>query len=121
MSDVEHRDVEGLLSGAKTIEQCVAVGEVEGGDRLVAKQQQPRAWRSRPSQSDPLTLAAGEGQRQPVQQSFHSAQRGHLGQPCLGLVALPPFQTEANVGGDLEMGKEPVVLKIMPIRRRRSG
>ncbi len=110
VGDIEHRDRQGTLDRAKPLEERVAVGQVEGGDRLVAEQE-PGAGRQRACQADPLPLAAGERLRTALEQMLHAAERGHLGQPGARLVARPTLETEANIGGDVQMGKQPVVLK----------
>ena len=62
VGDIQHGDRLGTLDDAETLEDRVAVGQVESGDRLVAEQE-PGPGRQCPRQADALTLAAGECRR----------------------------------------------------------
>ena len=98
----------------------MAVGQVEGRDRLVAEQE-PRTRRQRPGQADALPLAAGERLRHATsscstpQSAATSASRSRAGPRG------QPFKPNRMLAATVRCGNSRSSWKIMPIRRLRSG
>ena len=74
MRHVQDGDLLDLLNPAQAIDELIAIGQVDGRDRLIAEQE-PRTRRERSRQPDPLPLTARERFGAPVEQMFHAAKR----------------------------------------------
>ena len=83
------------------------------GKRFV-EQQQPRLWRQRPGQGDPLLLAAGKGVGKGVEVGAHADLAQDLFRPMPLPVAGLANQPEAHIVQDGQMGKQGIVLEDEP-------
>ncbi len=58
-----------------------------------------------------MPLTAGERRRTAIHQFFDPAESGRLGQPVGGLFATPALETETNIGCDIQVGEEAIILE----------
>jgi hypothetical protein len=113
MRDIQDGDLLALLNCSEAFDELVAIGKVKSRDRLIAKQE-TRPGRQRACEPHPLSLSARKGRRPPIAQVFHPAECGNFGQAGQAFGASLSLKAKADVGRDVEVRKQQVVLKDEP-------
>jgi hypothetical protein len=115
VGDVEGGDLEARQQLHELRQQPGAQPTVEGGERLV-EEQEPGLGGERPGQRDPLLLAAREAADGPTALAVEPDERQDLARAGCDRSAAPALhsQAEADVGGDVEVREEGVVLEHEP-------